>query len=233
MRKDAIPMTTTEATAAEPRSDLPTDVAGWLELDRRYRIPGRYEISQVLVRGSGVRVWDVAGREYLDFESGQVCTSTGHCHPAYTQAMIDQARTLVQTGSGYTSPARVLLARKLAEIMPGNLQRSYFACAGSEATEVALRLAKLYTGRSEVVSLVRGLPRHDARQPVDHPAWAGSSRPSRAPAFPEACSSPPLMPTAPRSATPRTAMTWTSSAKDWRSSTGRRPGHPRPSSSRW
>ena len=149
-------MTTIEATATETRSELPTDVAGWLELDRQYRIPGRYAISQVLHRGSGVRVWDVDGKEYLDFESGQVCTSTGHCHPAYTQAIIDQARTLVQTGSGYTSPARVLLAKKLAEIMPGNLTRSYFACTGSEASEVALRLAKLYTGRSEIVSLVRG-----------------------------------------------------------------------------
>lgn len=148
-------MTITDACDTQ-QADLPTDVAGWLELDRRYRIPGRYGISQVLVRGEGVRVWDADGTEYLDFESGQVCTSTGHCHPAYTQAIVDQARTLVQTGSGYTSPARVLLAKKLAEIMPGNLECSYFACTGSEATEVALRLAKLCTGRSEIVSLVRG-----------------------------------------------------------------------------
>jgi 4-aminobutyrate aminotransferase-like enzyme len=137
-------------------ADLPSDVAGWLAADRRYRIRGRYDVSQVLVRGEGVSVWDADGKEYLDFESGQVCASTGHCHPAYTQAIIDQARTLVQTGSGYTSPARIMLAKKLAEIMPGDLECSYFACTGSEATEVALRLAKLYTGRSEIVSLVRG-----------------------------------------------------------------------------
>lgn len=143
-------------TTQQLQSELPTDAAGWLQLDRQYRIRGRYDISQVLVRGEGVRVWDADGKEYLDFESGQVCTSTGHCHPAYTQAIIDQAQKLVQTGSGYTSPARVLLAKKLAEIMPGALQCSYFACTGSEATEVALRLAKLYTGRSEIVSLVRG-----------------------------------------------------------------------------
>jgi 4-aminobutyrate aminotransferase-like enzyme len=85
-----------------------------------------------------------------------VCTSTGHCHPAYTQAIIDQAQKLVQTGSGYTSPARVLLAKKLAELLPGELECSYFACTGSEATEVALRLAKLVTGRSEIVALARG-----------------------------------------------------------------------------
>jgi 4-aminobutyrate aminotransferase-like enzyme len=145
-------MTTTQ----ESRTKLPDDAAGWLELDRHYRIRGRYDVSQVLVRGKGVSVWDADGKEYLDFESGQVCTSTGHCHPEYTRAIIEQAQTLVQTGSGYTSPARVMLAKKLAEIMPGELECSYFACTGSEATEVALRLAKLYTGRSEIVSLVRG-----------------------------------------------------------------------------
>jgi 2,2-dialkylglycine decarboxylase (pyruvate) len=143
-------------TKQASRTSLPDDVAGWLELDRRYRIHGRYDVNQVLVRGNGVSVWDADGNEYLDFESGQVCTSTGHCHPEYIAAIIEQAQTLVQTGSGYTSPARVMLAKKLAEIMPGELECSYFACTGSEATEVALRLAKLYTGRSEIVSLVRG-----------------------------------------------------------------------------
>src|SRR5579884_27750 len=73
-----------------------------------------------------------------------------------TLTIIQQAQTLVQTGSGYTSPARVMLAKKLAEIMPGALECSYFACTGSEATEAALRLPKIYTGRSEIVSLVRG-----------------------------------------------------------------------------
>jgi 4-aminobutyrate aminotransferase-like enzyme len=144
------------ATAQESQTDLPQDVAGWLELDRKYRIRGRYDVSQVLVRGQGVSLWDADDKEYLDFESGQVCASTGHCHPAYTQAIADQAAKLVQTGSGYTSPARVLLAKKLAQILPGDLECSYFACTGSEANEVALRLAKLVTGRSEIVSLVRG-----------------------------------------------------------------------------
>jgi 4-aminobutyrate aminotransferase-like enzyme len=148
------------AIANETKPDrlrnLPNSVAGWLELDRRYRIKGRYEITQVLVRGEGVRVWDADGREYIDFESGQVCASTGHCHPAYTRAIIEQASTLVQTGSGYTDPPRILLAQKLAEIMPGGLERSYFACTGSEATEAALRLAKIYTGRTEIVALMRG-----------------------------------------------------------------------------
>jgi 2,2-dialkylglycine decarboxylase (pyruvate) len=143
--------TSTKNSNSEPRS-----VAEWLALDKKYRIKGRYDITQVLVRGEGLRVWDADGKAYLDFESGQVCVSTGHCHPAYTKAITDQAAKLVQTGSGYTDPPRILLAQKLAEIMPEGLERSYFACTGSEASEAALRIAKIYTGRTEVVSLVRG-----------------------------------------------------------------------------
>ena len=135
---------------------LPNSVAEWLDLDRKYRIKGRYDVTQVLVKGDGVRLWDADGKEYIDFESGQVCASTGHCHPDYTRAIVEQASKLVQTGSGYTDPPRILLAQKLAEIMPGELSRSYFACTGSEATEAALRLAKIFTGRTELVALMRG-----------------------------------------------------------------------------
>ena len=69
----------------KPATHGPKSVVEWLELDKKYRIKGRYDISQVLVRGEGVRVWDADGKAYIDFESGQVCTSTGHCHPAYTK----------------------------------------------------------------------------------------------------------------------------------------------------
>lgn len=140
----------------QPKKQTPQTAAEWLELDKKYRIKGRYDISQVLVKGEGIRVWDADGKMYIDFESGQVCASTGHCHPAYTKAVVDQASKLVQTGSGYTDPPRILLAQKLAEIMPGDLSRSYFACTGSEATEAAIRLAKIYTGRTEIVALMRG-----------------------------------------------------------------------------
>ncbi|RYC83368.1 hypothetical protein BFJ63_vAg13771 [Fusarium oxysporum f. sp. narcissi] len=121
-----------------------------------YRIKGRYDITQVLVKGEGVRIWDANSKEYIDFESGQVYASTSHCHPAYTKAICDQAAQLMQTGSGYTDPPRILLAKKLAEIMPGNLSCSYFACTGSEVTEAAIRLAKIYTGCTEIVTLTCG-----------------------------------------------------------------------------
>ena len=126
--------------------------AYWFELDRAYRIDHRFTYPVCWDRGEGVRLYDVEGKSYLDFESGQVCVSAGHCHPAYTAVLQDQAARLVQTGSAYTDPTQVRLLKKLAEITPDPFQKSYLACSGSEANEAAIRIAKAYTGRFEVVS---------------------------------------------------------------------------------
>ncbi|MBM3490227.1 MAG: aspartate aminotransferase family protein [Alphaproteobacteria bacterium] len=124
----------------------------WFELDKQYRINHRFTYPQCWERGQGVSLYDVEGKRYLDFESGQVCVTAGHCHPAYTEALQRQAAKLVQTGSAYTDPTQVRLLKKLAEITPEPFQKSYLACSGSEANEAAMRLAKAYTGRFEVVS---------------------------------------------------------------------------------
>ena len=124
----------------------------WLDLDRRYRIQSRHTHPICLARGEGVRPWDVEGNAYLDFEAGQICVSTGHCHPEYVAALKAQAETLIQTGSAYTATAPILLQKKLAEITPGAFQKSFLACSGAESNEAAIRLAKAYTGAYEIVS---------------------------------------------------------------------------------
>lgn len=126
--------------------------AYWFEQDKLYRIQTRYTYPEAWDRGSGVSLWDVEGKEYLDFESGQVCVSSGHCHPDYTRALQQQAARLVQTGSAYTDPTQVRLLKKLAEITPAPFQKSYLACTGSESNEAAIRLARAYTGRIEIIS---------------------------------------------------------------------------------
>ena len=124
----------------------------WFELDKKYRINHRFTYPLCWERGEGARLFDVEGKSYLDFESGQVCVTAGHCHPAYTQALQQQAAKLVQTGSAYTDPTQVRLLQKLAEITPEPFQKSFLACSGSEANEAAIRIAKCYTRRFEVVS---------------------------------------------------------------------------------
>ncbi len=134
----------------------PATSAEWLELDKKYRLQTRYTAPVVLERGRGCTVWDVEGRGYLDFVSGQVCNATGHSHPRYAEAIAAQAAKFIQRGSGFTDTEQIRLAVKVAEIVPPPFQKSFFASTGSESNEAALRMAKLVTGSYEVAALIRG-----------------------------------------------------------------------------
>jgi 4-aminobutyrate aminotransferase-like enzyme len=128
----------------------------WLARDQRVVAQSPYHPPLVLERGRGCELWDVDGRRFLDFESGQFCMSTGHGHPRVTQTIGEQAAVLMQIGNRFTNRARILLAERLARLAPDPLGVSLFCSTGSEANETALRIAKLVTGRFEVLVQARG-----------------------------------------------------------------------------
>jgi len=134
----------------------PVDSAAWLVLDDAHVAQSPYPPPLVIERGEGSWVWDVDGRRFLDFESGQFCMSVGHAHRRVAAAVGAQAGTLMQIGNRFTSPLRIELAQRLAALSPGPLSVCLFGSTGSEANEIALRLAKRVTGRFEVVALERG-----------------------------------------------------------------------------
>jgi 4-aminobutyrate aminotransferase len=105
-----------------------------------------------VVRGEGVYVFDADGRRYLDFTAGIGVTSTGHCHPAVVEAAQRQVATIIH--AQYTTvmhPGLLELSDRLVEKMPPGLDAVFFANAGSEAIEAALRLARHATGRPNAV----------------------------------------------------------------------------------
>lgn len=146
--------TAAQEAAADLSNSSPDSNEFWIDLDKRYRIQSRFTHPVCLTRGKGARLWDVENRQYLDFESGQICASVGHSHPDYIAAVKAQLDKLVQTGSCYIDATQVHFQEKLAEITSGRFQQSFLACSGSEANEAAIRLAKSYTGRSEIVSFL-------------------------------------------------------------------------------
>ena len=115
-----------------------------------------YKEPVVLVRGEGMHVWDADGRQYLDFFSGILSTSLGHCHPRIVSAISEQAAKLGHTSTLYVTEPQVEAARRLAEIAPGNLTKSFFSNSGSEAIDTAIMLACIHSGRSEVIALRSG-----------------------------------------------------------------------------
>jgi 4-aminobutyrate aminotransferase-like enzyme len=127
-----------------------------LQGQREYLLPAMmhmYAEPLALVEGDGCRVWDADGKEYLDLFSGILTTSIGHCHPRIIERVTDQMNRLGHVSTLYATDVQVEAARRLAQIAPGNLKRTFFTNSGSEAIDTALMMASVHTGRSEIVAL--------------------------------------------------------------------------------
>jgi len=112
-----------------------------------------YKEPLVLDRGKGKYVYDIDGKEYLDFFGGIVTISVGHCDDEITNKTCEQMRRLQHTSTLYPNIPMVSLAEKMAQITPGKLQKSFFTNSGSEAIETAILLAQLYTKSHEIIAL--------------------------------------------------------------------------------
>lgn len=126
------------------------------EKHRKYLVPcvaNYYKEPLILARGKGTCVYDLDGKEYLDFFGGIVTISVGHCDDEITEKTYEQMKRLQHTSTLYSTIPIVSLAEKLAGITPGRLQKSFFTNSGTEAIETALLLAQLYTKSHEVIAL--------------------------------------------------------------------------------
>ncbi len=118
--------------------------------------PPYYTDPLVFVEGQGSRVIDSEGREFLDFFCGILTTGIGHCHPEVVERIREQVGTLGHVSTLYLSENYVEMAKRLAAIAPGKLNRSFFTNSGTEAIETAVMVACMYTGRTEIIALRHG-----------------------------------------------------------------------------
>ena len=108
------------------------------------------QVPVVWDHAEDVWVIDVDGNRYLDFTSGVLVTNIGHSHPRHIEAIRAQAGRLMNCYS-FPTPERVKLSQRLVEILPGNLNKVFLLTTGAEATEAAIRIAKRYSGRHEIL----------------------------------------------------------------------------------
>lgn len=106
----------------------------------------------IIESASGSVVVDTTGKEYLDFNSGQMCAALGHTHPRIAAAIEESARTIVHSGSTILNTKEVELSKELGQIVPRPLKKSTFMTSGSDSNEVALTIAKKATGGYEVAA---------------------------------------------------------------------------------
>ena len=109
-----------------------------------------------VAKAKGQYLWDVEGNRYLDFFGGILTVSIGHCHDEVVEATVKQLQTLGHTSPLYLNEITVKVAEKIAEITPGRLQYSFFSNSGTEADEMAVLAARMYTGNTDIIALRHG-----------------------------------------------------------------------------
>ena len=114
----------------------------WQGLEKKYFMPTFKRMPLTIVQGQGARVWDEHGKECLDFTAGWGVNSLGHCHPAVVSAIVEQARTLIQTSNQFYTIPQIRLAELLVE--NSCLDKVFLCNSGVEATEGAVKLARRY-----------------------------------------------------------------------------------------
>jgi taurine---2-oxoglutarate transaminase len=108
-----------------------------------------------IARALGSEFWDYAGKRYLDFSSQLVNVNIGYQHPSLVRAIQEQAARLLTVAPVFANDARSEAARLIAELAPGDLNMVFFTNGGAEATENAIRMARLHTGRHKVLAAYR------------------------------------------------------------------------------
>ena len=114
----------------------------WIAKEQQYYAQTVRRQPVVIVRGEGSKVWDADGKEYLDFVAGWAVDNLGHSHPAITEAIVEQAGTLLQTSNQFYTVPQINLAELLVE--NSCLDQVFFGNSGAEANEGALKLARRY-----------------------------------------------------------------------------------------
>jgi len=127
-------------------------------------------------RGRGASLIDLDGNSYLDLNAGVSVASLGHAHPKYVAAVTEQLETL-SVGS-FTSRPRAALVQLIADLTPGRLDRAQFFSGGAEAVEAAIKLARSYTKRTDIIGFTGGFHGKTAGVlPISDVAWKQSVGP--------------------------------------------------------
>ncbi len=140
-----------------PVPSIKTELPGpnaqrFIEMSRQYEPNSMSDqVPAVWQRAEGVVVEDVDGNTFIDFTSGVLVTNIGHCHPKQVAAIREQAGE-VMNSYDFVNPWRAQLAKKLVEITADNLDKAFILSTGGEAVEAAIKVARRYTGKYEVIA---------------------------------------------------------------------------------
>src|SRR2546421_7804451 len=125
-------------------------------LEEQYQLATYKKLPVVAERGEGVWIYASNGERYLDLYGGHAVAGTGHCHPHVIAAIRRQSEKLLFYSNLVYSEARARAAEKLVSIAPDSLTKAFFCNSGTEANENAMRIARMATGRENVITFSGG-----------------------------------------------------------------------------
>src|SRR6266481_53050 len=125
-------------------------------LEERYQLATYKKMPIAAERGEGVWLYTSDGRKYLDLYGGHAVAGTGHSHPQVVKAIQEQAGKLLFYSNLVYSEARARAAEKLVAIAPASLTKAFFCNSGTEANENAMRMARMATGRENIITFSGG-----------------------------------------------------------------------------
>ena len=125
-------------------------------IEEQYQLATYKKMPVVAERGAGVWIFTSDGERYLDLYGGHAVAGTGHCHPHVVSAIKDQADRLLFYSNLVYSETRARAAEKLVSIAPASLTKAFFCNSGTEANENAMRMARMATGRENVITFGGG-----------------------------------------------------------------------------
>jgi LysW-gamma-L-lysine/LysW-L-ornithine aminotransferase len=125
-----------------------------MDIENRYIANVFSKKPLVITKGKGALLWDINGREYVDCSSSYGVAALGHCHPKVVAAIKAQAEQLVTCHSCYYNDKRAEFIKKLVHITPKGLDKAFLSNSGAESVECAIKLARKYTGKPEIIALM-------------------------------------------------------------------------------
>jgi acetylornithine/N-succinyldiaminopimelate aminotransferase len=125
-------------------------------LEEQYQLATYKKMPIVAERGEGVWVYTSDGERYLDLYGGHAVAGTGHCHPQVVKAICEQTEKILFYSNLVYSDVRARAAEKLVSIAPEQLTKAFFCNSGTEANENAMRMARMATGRQNIITFGGG-----------------------------------------------------------------------------
>lgn len=126
------------------------------QLEENFQVTTYAKMGVALERGEGSWVWTSQGEKYLDLYGGHAVCATGHCHPRIVKSIKDQSEQLLFYSNLVYSEIRARAAEKLVSVAPESLTKAFFCNSGTEANENAMRMARMATGRENIITFSGG-----------------------------------------------------------------------------